>query len=216
MDAIALDDIPLLWRGESLAPHRRTTRASGCAALDEALGGGWPAPSLIEVLCDSHGIGELRLMLGVLKSEGLPAGIAASAILWISPPFELHAIALMQQGFNPHRHWVCAVDTPADLRWAMAQGLRSGACHAVIGWAAHLSMAALRSLKLAAVAGGSVGVLFRPTSAARIASPATVRVQLTPRPHALEVSLLKVQGRRPSVLVLADGHGTDAADPVTR
>lgn len=214
MDAITLDDIPLLWRAESLVPLKRTCRSTGYPALDDALGGGWPIPSLIELLCDEQGIGELRLLLGLLDPCDTDAS-HAKTVLWLAPPFELHAISLAQHGLEVQQHWVCAVERPADLHWAMTQALRSGACHAVIGWASRLPPVALRSIKLAASAGQSVGVLFRPARVARTASPATARLQLTARPQALEVSVLKAQGRRPRIVLLTHtelGVHCDLAD----
>lgn len=121
-------------------------------------------------------------------------------MLWLSPPFEVHAIALTQYGLLPEDHWVCAVSQPADLQWAMTHALRSGACLAVIAWARQLKPAALRTLKLAAMTGRGIGVLFRPTSAARIASPATLRMALRARAPALDLSILKMQGQRPSIV----------------
>jgi protein ImuA len=201
MTTIALTDIPLLWRAQSLAQLHSHCVPTGYDALDRALGGGWPRPSLIELLSDEQGIGELRLLLGLLRRE--PKASDASArkiVLWFSPPFELHAIALTQYHLMPEDHWVCSVPQPADLQWAMTQALRSGACLAVIAWARQLKPAALRTLKLAAMTGRGVGVLFRPMSAARLASPATLRIALRSEPLALDLSILKLQGRRPSIV----------------
>ncbi len=62
--------------------------ASGFAALDRALNGGWPTARLIEVLCDRVGVGELSLLLStmpkVTASSALPSGAAASAANHVS------------------------------------------------------------------------------------------------------------------------------------
>ncbi len=204
MNTVSLADIPLLWRAESLAPAQARCIPTGYDALDRALGGGWPLPSLIELLCDEHGIGELRLLVGLLrKAQGSKETSSLGGpkvVLWLAPPFELHAIALTQYGLAPDDHWVCSIARPSDLQWAMTQALRSGACLAVIAWTRHLKPAALRTIKLAAMTGRSVGVLFRPMSEARLASPATLRIALRPQASALELSILKMQGRRPSVV----------------
>jgi protein ImuA len=54
--------------------------ASGFAALDRVLNGGWPTARLIEVLCDRVGVGELSLLLStmpkVTASSALPSGAA--------------------------------------------------------------------------------------------------------------------------------------------
>lgn len=203
MNSVTLQDIPLLWRAESLASVPSHSIPSGYDALDRALGGGWPAPSLIELLCDEQGIGELRLLLGLFKSARDTADVSRRKIvLWLAAPFELHAIALAQYGLVPEDHWLCSASQPADLQWAMTQALRSGACLAVIAWARNLKPAVLRSLKLAAMTGRGVGVLFRPVSEARIASPATLRIALRREASALELSILKMRGRRPSIVCI--------------
>lgn len=201
MNTVILQDIPLLWRAESLASLQSHCIPTGYDALDRALGGGWPVPSLIELLCDEHGIGELRLLLGLLR-PGQEASDAArrKVVLWLAAPFELHAIAVAQYGLAPEDHWVCSASQPVDLQWAMTQALRSGACLAVIAWARNVKPASLRSLKLAAMTGRGVGVLFRPKSEARIASPATLRIAIRSGASALELSILKMRGRRPSIV----------------
>ncbi|WP_129778610.1 translesion DNA synthesis-associated protein ImuA [Peristeroidobacter soli] len=201
MNRVTLTDIPLLWRAQSLASVQSSCVPTGYEELDRALGGGWPAPSLIELLCEEYGVGELRLLLGLLRQEPSPLDPPVrKVVLWLSPPFELHAVALAQYRLVPEDHWVCSVSRPADLQWAMTQALRSGACLAVVAWAQRLKTAALRTLKLAAMTGRGVGVLFRPMSEARIASPATLRIALRAQAPALDLSILKIQGRRPSIV----------------
>lgn len=214
MNTVALTDIPLLWRAHSLASLQSHCVPTGYATLDRALGGGWPQPSLIELLGDEQGIGELRLLLGLLRQEREASDPSARKIvLWLCPPFELHAIALTQYHLVPEDHWVCSVSQPSDLQWAMTQALRSGACRAVIAWARQLKPATLRTLKLAAMTGRGVGVLFRPMSEARTASPATLRMALRLEAPALELSILKLQGRRPSIvrIVPSDADRPSAA-----
>jgi protein ImuA len=201
MNTVTLADITMLWRAESLTSAQSDSVSTGFDELDQALGGGWPLPSLIELLCDQQGIGELRLLLGLLRqSPAAPAPSSRKVVLWLSPPLELNAIALAQYGLEPNDHWICAVPQPSDLQWAMTQALRSGACLAVIAWTRHLKPAALRTLKLAAMSGRGVGVLFRPTSEARTASPATLRISLRSNDATLQLSILKMRGRRPSIV----------------
>jgi protein ImuA len=204
MNRIALEDIPLLWRAQSLATPQDQCVPTGYAALDEALGGGWPLPSLIELLSDEAGMGELRLLLGLLQ-RGEQTSNALRVVdrkiaLWLSPPYEVHAVALAQYGLTPSQHWLCSISSAADLQWAMSQALRSGACHTVLAWAARLQPAALRTLKLAAHTGGTVGVLFRSAQDARVASPATLRLRLEAHDGAIQIAILKMRGRAPRVI----------------
>jgi len=55
----------------------------------------------------------------------------------------------------------------------------------------------LRRLKLAAEAGGALGVLFRPERHRFESSPATLRLAVTSDEHETRIDLLKVQGSRP-------------------
>lgn len=63
--ARALLQLPLLdvWRASELAVSRSTTCSTGHALLDEELPNkGWPRSSLIELLLQQAGIGEMQLL----------------------------------------------------------------------------------------------------------------------------------------------------------
>jgi len=197
---IDLHALPGVWPAESLAHAFGTPIPSGDPQLDAILGGGWPSPALIELLIDQYGIGELTLMLPLIKS--LIAARPGAIALWLNPPYELHALALVQQGLDPARQWIASGLSERDTAWAFEASLRSGACSIVIGWLQQAAATTLRRLKLAAGTGQTTAVLFRPGSAANAPSPATVRLQLTPQSSCLAVHLLKAQGRRQAQLCL--------------
>jgi len=83
---------------------------------------------------------------------------------------------------------------PAE--WAMEQALRSGACSAVLGWAASRDRRSLRRLQLAAEQARCMAVLFRSLREAREPSPAVLRIALEGGRHGLEVRILKSRGGR--------------------
>lgn len=212
-ERISLSHIPLVWRAESLVAARGGSIATGHESLDAALGGGWPAPALIEVLCDQAGIGELQLLRGLWQPRSTRASSAErSVVLWLNAPFEPHAVALAQFGLDPAQHWCARGLSERDALWAMEQALRSGSCALVMAWSKTVTAGMLRRLKLAAGSHDSMAVLVRPHAAAAAPSPATLRLRLRPRitqptnrsPAAaqLHVDLLKVQGRRPGSLLL--------------
>lgn len=203
LDAL-LQKLPGVWRAESLARMDRGLLPSGHAALDKALGGGWPTPALIELLCDQEGIGELQLLLPLLASQAKSVQDVhrAHIALWLNPPHALHAVALAQYGFDPKQHWIADELSVRDTLWAMEQALRSGACRIVVAWAAQANMASLRRLKLAASVGRCLGVLFRPALEFKLPSPATVRVALDAQDGCLQLCLLKVPGRLPSAVAI--------------
>lgn len=202
--SIDLHALPGVWPARSLAYTAGAAIPTGEPQLDAALGGGWPPAALIELLTDQYGIGELTLILPLVKSLG--AARPGAVALWLNPPYELHALALMQHGMDPAGQWIAGGLNEHDLAWTFDTALRSGACSVVIGWLAHPASALLRRLKLAAGSGQTSAVLFRPGSSATTPSAATLRLQLRAHPAGLAVHLLKVQGR-PQVQLCLDLHG---------
>jgi hypothetical protein len=200
----ALERIPNVWRAQSLRVAGSGVITTGHHELDVALGGGWPAPALIEVLYDREGMGELQLLRSLMQPRSRSESHLEQrcAVLWLNTPFEPQAVAIAQLGLDPGWHWHARSVSPHDALWAMEHALRSGSCALVMAWAQQITLAMLRRLKLAAVAHGSIGVLFRPTAAAAVPSPATLRMRLQPRGEELRIELLKVQGRKPACLNL--------------
>ena len=99
------------WRapacGAARAPRARhlPTAArhvpSGHEALDALLPrGGWPQCGLIELLLDEHGIGELQIVMPLLRRANPDPAVAGEGrwIAWLAPPFLPYAPALMQCG----------------------------------------------------------------------------------------------------------------------
>jgi cell division inhibitor SulA len=139
-----------------------------------------------------------------------PASVSKPAmlkpVLWINPPFEPQAVALAQYGLEPAQHWLSRNLNATDALWAVEQSLRSGACVLVLSWLSGIDMPSLRRLKLAALSGACVGVLFRPQREAAQTTAANLRLRLNAMPEGLQVELLKVQGRRPCSVLLQSGQ----------
>jgi cell division inhibitor SulA len=113
-------------------------------------------------------------------------------LAWISPPYQPYAPALAACGIDVSR--VLVVRAEPSL-WAMEQALRSGACSAVLGWAAPPGLQALRRLQLAAERSRCLAVLFRRARDAGTASPAVLRIGLqSGQEGGLEVDILKSRG----------------------
>lgn len=203
MREILLQQIPYLWQADSLTANAPALLPSGFRELDQALGGGWPVPGLLELLCDQWGIGELQLLLPLMGALLAPSTTQTidKPVLWINPPYPPQAVALLQSGIDPARQWLINTND-VDALWAMEQALRSNACALVIAWLSELQMASLRRLKLAASAGHCVGVLFRPPRAVSQPSSANVRLLLRAHSAGLHIELLKVQGKRPGRVLL--------------
>jgi hypothetical protein len=194
----SLDDLlrhPGLWRARETgeATPGLAVRPTGYAALDRCLpGGGWPAQGLIEILTDRHGVGELSLLmpaLAALSHEEQGKGWLA----WVAPPYQPYAPALAACGIDI-RCLLLVRAQPAE--WAMEQALRSGACSAVLGWAAFRDRQGLRRLQLAAEQSRCMAVLFRTLSDADEPSPAVLRIALEAGRAGLGVRILKSRGGR--------------------
>jgi hypothetical protein len=198
-----------VWKlKDASAAPARPVWSTGRSSLDARLpGGGWPTASLIEVLLDDTGLGEVQLFLPALVACQRRAGQGSIEegpwIVWIAPPHEPYAPALAQQGIELGRLLVVRPSTATEALWAAEQALSSGVCAAVLLWLKGTDDRWLRRLKLAAEAGGSLGVLFRPERHRFESSPATLRLLMTQGEHEARIDLLKVQGGRPGPVDLA-------------
>ena len=190
-----------VWRGQEAPARDLSHRASGCAALDEALpGGGWPEAALVELLIAADGLGELSLLLPMLAALTQ----AERPVLVIAPPYRVNAPAWQAAGLRLSQLHVVEA-TAKDSLWAMEQALRAGCCGAVLGWFMTGTTAdqELRRLQVAAEAGQSVGFAFRPLRARDNPSPAPLRLGLREgAAGAPELRLLKCRGALPPAQAL--------------
>ena len=175
---------------------------SGFDTLDHELTGrGWDKRGVTEILCNHTGIGELSLLMKCLGSAtNAPRPGDAIHLLWVMPHTQAwipYAPALSQRGIDLQRLAIVRTRSTDDALWAAEQGLKSGACRAVLlrmnePWVNPLS---LRRLQQAAMAGNSMLWLMRPLEAAHSPSPAGTRIVLRPEESgALRLDLLKRRG----------------------
>ncbi len=190
---------PAIWRGTRVA--RPDVLPSGYGQLDAHLpGGGWPSSGLIEVLVSRFGVGELTLLLPAMAA--LTARPMARWCAWVAPPLDPYPPALAAHGLVLNRTLVVRVPTVTDPRndpshgvvWAFEQSLGSGACDLVLAWARRHRAKDIRRLQLAAERGRALGVLFRPSQAARHASHAILRIAIEPAVNGTRVTVLKSRG----------------------
>ncbi|HET6724467.1 MAG TPA: translesion DNA synthesis-associated protein ImuA [Gammaproteobacteria bacterium] len=188
---------PDIWRGGF--PRQDAAVATGHADLDAALGGGWPARGLIEVLHETHGGGELTVLaplLGTLAAAG-------RQIVFVDPPFLPYAPALASQGFI-NQLLLVQTGSDTDSLWTAETCLRAG-CGAVLCWLDRPTHRALRRLQLAAEDGEALALLFRPLRAAGLPSPAVLRLAVQPgHETGLIVNLLKCRSRPAASVCLPD------------
>jgi len=185
-----LDRDPRIWRGRRPESWRAPVITSGHAALDAVLpGGGWPVGALTEIVAPAQGIGELRLLLPLMRRV---AG-DGRRLVWVAPPFEPYAPALVQAGVEIGRMLVVAVaDRRRDLGWTLELLLRHPETGLVLAWPRTLPLSAWRRLQLAAAESGTLGMLFSDGAAGD--TTAALRLSLGVCEGGLELRILKARG----------------------
>ncbi len=191
-----------LERGGS-AP--RPALALGIPAVDTALGGGLATGCLHEVLAGPDGgSGDaaatgfgLALLARLLGGDTRPA-------LWCARRIDLYGPGLAAFGLDPGRLILLEAAKPAELLWAMEEGLRCPGLAAVVAELDGLDLTAGRRLQLAAEAGGATGLVLGRRAGG--GAPAPARWRVPPPPGAglaaggsarWHVELLRCRGGRP-------------------
>src|ERR1700761_7850927 len=197
-----------VWKlKDASAAPARPVWSTGKSSLDARLpGGGWPTASLIEVLLDDTGLGEVQLFLPALvacQRSVVSSSGDAPWIVWIAPPHEPYAPALAQQGIELGRLLIVRPATATEALWAAEQALSSGVCAAVFLWLKGTDDRWLRRLKLAAEAGRALGVFFCPARHRFESSPANLRIVMS-RGSPPHIDLLQVRGGRPGPVDFGD------------
>lgn len=191
-----------VWRASELAVSRAPTCSTGHALLDGELPGqGWPRSTLVELLLQQAGIGEMQLLKPAL------ARLASSQrIALVQPPHIPQAMACETWGIDSSRLlWLQAKNT-GDALWATEQILRNGSCGAVIMWQNQVRAESLRRLNLAAQSTDTWFWLMRPLACAGDASPAPLRLALRPALGGVSLEIVKRRGPAsdlPFVIALA-------------
>jgi hypothetical protein len=180
---------PAMWRRGTPPADALST---GFPVLDAALpDAGWPMGALTEILVPRAGTGELRLVLPALAE----LGARGRWLAWVGPPHVPYAPALAARGVVLSRILWVGADNPARQLWSAEQALRSGVCGAVLAWPARVHPRRLRRLQLAAESGGAWALLFRGETPPVDASPASLRLRVTPAGKGLAVEVQKCRGR---------------------
>jgi protein ImuA len=190
---------PSLWRASQLGRSRTQCIDTGHPALSNQLpGGGWPVGTLVDLLVQQPGIGEMRLVAPAL------AKVAARKVVLLQPPHAPQALSLAALGLPLESVLWIRSERTADALWAAEQVLRSGSCGALLFWPGQTSSSnarqqpvraeSLRRLHLAAQQGETLFFNFRPLTAEQDASPAPLRLSVRPAPGGIEIGFVKRQG----------------------
>ena len=187
---------PALWRGCDRAGQGDHGRSTGFAQLDDILPGrGWPDKGLMEVITPQWGMGELQLLIPLMRSV-IEQG---KWILWISPPYLLYAPALTQAGINTEQVLLVDQGTSCkDALWTMEKALQTENCGLVLAWQNWLPDTVLRRLQLAADSGDTLGVLFKHNVSKHSQSIMKLKIKGSPgessRFKGSEVTVVKARG----------------------
>ncbi|MBK4734597.1 translesion DNA synthesis-associated protein ImuA [Noviherbaspirillum pedocola] len=179
-----------VWRADQMGACEAPVTATGHAQLDAELpNGGWPASTLIELLLQQPGIGEMRLL-----QPALAAIAKTRRVVLVQPPHAPQIAAWSAWGL-PHEQllWLKTPHT-ADALWSAEQILRNGSCGALLFWQSEVRAEALRRLHLAAQASSTVFWMLRPLSAAAQPSPAPLRLVLRPDAGGIAIDIIKRRG----------------------
>lgn len=179
-----------IWRASEMAVYKASTLCSGFKALDAELpNDGWPRSSLIELLVQQAGIGEMQLLKPALVTIARSRRIAL-----IQPPHAPNGLTCQSWNLPAERLMWLKAKTTADALWSTEQILKNGSCGAVLLWQSNIRAEALRRLNLAAQTTDTYFFLMRPVSAQRDTSPAPLRLTLRPAQAGINVEIVKRQG----------------------
>lgn len=187
---------PALWKAGALQREVEAT-PTGFEVLDRHLPGkGWPKAGLCEFMLPSSGLGELKLLLPVLKTLSRQA----RWIAWVNPPFIPYAPALKAAGVDIDKILLIHPKNHKDALWALERATQSGTCSVALAWLdeRELKTKDTQRLQLAARQGGTLSCLIRPEKALEENSMAELRVAVRRSGEdALNVSLCKRRGGWP-------------------
>lgn len=190
---------PAVWRASQLARSHTRCVETGFPSLSPQLpGGGWPMSTMVDLLLQQNGIGEMRLLAPALRS------VAERRVVLLQPPHAPQAIALAALGLPPASVIWLRAERTGDMMWAAEQVLRSGSCGALLFWPDQIGSGSaryrpvrsdsLRRLHLAAQAGETLFFMMRPLAAATDSSPAPLRLSVEPAMGGINIGFVKRQG----------------------
>ncbi|SFM50443.1 translesion DNA synthesis-associated protein ImuA [Marinobacter zhejiangensis] len=184
-----------IWQGHQQARTKHPAESTGYPELDQHLGNtGWPVGALSECLLDGAGIGELQLILPLMQR----LSAARRTVFWVNPPYIPYAPALSQAGIELSQLVIVRPHGRNDVLWTLENCLRSSVTGLVLAWPGQLANRDTRRLQLAAEAGQTTCLIFRPRQAALQSSPAALRLELTAgQKQDLQVRVLKRRGGWP-------------------
>jgi len=177
----------LLWRGSSAQPDPGDAVDTGIESLNDFLPtGGWPANSMVELVVEQWGIGELQVLLPLMSRLSQQR----QRLVLIAPPYLPYAPALLSAGVElDHLVIIDNRIAPENIWWASEKILRNEGCALVLIWPKKPDYRHIRRLQIAADTGNSLGILLHrglPTD-----TPVALRLKLSPCDQGISMQILK-------------------------
>lgn len=183
-----------IWRGHSRSFIKQSVISSGYEALDMGLQHkGWPLSCLVEVCQAFHACEWWLFHPGInqilQKSQGY--------IALLNPPALPFVAGLQQLEVDTRRLIIVQSNTAAEFISSFSELSQCQACTVVLAWQPKqaLSYTALRKLQLSTCEQHGLYVLFRHAKAKTQSSPASLRLQVTPKADAVQINIFKQKGK---------------------
>lgn len=179
-----------IWVGRAKRAVTRSTVSSGDKSLDNLLLGGWPLGSLLEICQQSMTGAEWILLSASLVAQG------TRPIFLLNPPMIPFGPALVEMGIDLNRVYVVRSDNKTSFVNAFVELARASQCCALLAWQPKesLTYTELRKFLLACAEGDGLYSLFRPASAQKESSPATLRLMVSVHRFDIKLSIFKQRG----------------------
>ncbi len=187
---LELLDNPALWQRSINKTVPTPCLHTGYPNLNAILpSGGWPSAALVEIVTPQWGVGELQLLMPLMKK----ALQQKRWILWVSPPDNHYQHELKNADSDSTRIMIMRSEYPCnDALVSIEKALKSESCAMVIVWSDWLPNAVVRRLQIASKNGNTLSVLFRQREMKN--SPADLRLQLKPVLDGVSITTLNMRG----------------------
>jgi len=189
------------WERTPVDRHPATL-PTAIAGLDELLpGGGWPEAGLVEIIVPDDYVDAMALVLPLMAH----LGVQDRWLGMVAPPCIPRARILQDRRINPLRLQQVNSHAGRSDMWTMEYMLQDGNYSLVLGWPSCDTELVARRLANAALAGNSLGILFRYESFSTTVSRSGLRMKLEINEIGKLVYRLNNRGERSSDAVLLAG-----------
>jgi len=173
--------------------------------LDELLpGGGWPEAGLVDIVVPDDYADAAGLVLPLLARLGEQERWMGM----VAPPCLPRSRILQDKRINPFRLLQINPHAGRSDMWTMEYMLQDGNYSVVLGWPSCDTELMARRLANAALAGNSLGILFRYESFSRTVSGNGLRLKLEVNEVGKLLYRLNSRGERQSDAVVITGSGS--------